>query len=644
MVAPLIAIGAYELIAAGAAGTGAAAVAIARRKGLAEGLGTLAETASAATAEMAVKALPWIMAPVIGRAPTMWRYDTDTPPLPITEAGGLDLDIGAIQPWAPPIVHIEAPSVLPTQPVTAPLRRIDGGAGEPPPPGQDPKWRELLKAARDAAARAKDVATQVGQNPWVQGAGTLYRWYIYASTVLTSAEIGRRMATGSKDHGPILYDYVYEPLFGEAVAARTILGAHQVMAAETTTGTMAIALASRFVGGPLAAKLGPEFVTKFLAQLPSFGAIHAMSALGNLAFFEHQMTANDVDLASVDIDRATRTAGFFGFTSTFFYPLVGILSNVPRITIGRFSLEGIGRIGFREWWMKWGTARFSQAVHASDYGNWAVAQLWHGAQWLLGKQVSQVLAPHYMPSFRTYALYAIFATVYRNGTQAIASLSPFENSNISESMAMTNVRNVTSIALFDHYLYLCAKGNSARAIFGAQLIFMGLIGFINQFFSPFDGEDVAVNEADRALQKAAQQGEEGVRETVLSKPLTQRNFLVPPYMDLSTATWAQLSSRYATAKNLDKAFFEQLASTMQKLLLSKDVDERRVGMALGVLLTQVSFNPKWQSLQSKLHQAGVVLDPSRFNRPLAIDDFEQVFEEISDGVYDKTPLFRFPLN
>jgi hypothetical protein len=637
VIAVPIAIGAYELLVAGAATAGLGVVAVAKRRELAEGLGGAASIAGEAAMDVTAKALPWIAAPLINRVPRIWRDDADTAPFPIPEAAGLDL-LDALQPWAPPILHSEsAQPKNPPLPIPLEDAGADGGAGAPPP-GQGPRWRDLIKAARDGAA-------QIIKHPAIQGAATCYKWYIYGSTVLSVAEISRRMIAGDEANGPILYDYVYQPIFGESVAARALLGGHQVMAAETTSGMLAIALAKHLVGKRFAGTLGEKFVEKFLAQLPGFKTTHAYTLMGNITFFEDQMAANAMSTEHVDIDRATRTAAFFGFTSIAYYPLVGILSNVDRIKIGKWVLDGIGRVGFEEWLAKYTSKQLNLLrPNILDYGNHALAAMWQGAARILGPQLAARVAPHYAPRFQTWVLYAGFATVYRNVTTALASLPWLEDSNWSESMKMANVRNALSIALTDPYFYLGAKVNSWRSIFGNQLVFMGFIYALNQFYSRFDGKDIAVNEADRTLHHAASQSGAAVRNTVLSKPFTQRNFIVPPYLDLSVSTWAQLSKRYAGKHHLTAGHVEALVSATQVLLKSNNQDERRAGRALGVLLTQVSFNPQWKPLKATLRNVGVILDPDHAHHALSESELNQVFTDINDGKYDRRPLFQFPLS
>lgn len=639
MVAPVIAIGVYELLAAGAAATGLGAVAVARRRELSERLSDAASSAQQALRTTTLHVLPYIIGATTGVRPQgLWRHGTDEfafrKPVPVS---GLDLNLDSIRPWSPPIVHNDdvQPIVRP-RPMPVPFERMDGGrTGSPTPPNgpEDPLsgLRHVAEGAARLAGRIKSVAGRVAQNPLLRGAAMAYKWYVYGSTVVALAEISRRMIVDDPQqvHGPILYDYVYEPLLGSSAAVRTFLGGHQVMSAETSAGMVAVALARRLIGTSFAGKfLSPGFIDKFVSQLPSFLSVHGYAAFGNLSFFEHQITANNTTIGEVDVDRATRTAGFFGFTSIAYFPITAWLINLPSL----------GRTGFREWWMRWGAEKMPAAREwfMGNRGlNWSLAQMWRGMSAVLGPQLSAVVAPHYVPRMRTWLAYAAFATAYRSGTQAVASLPVFEDSNMAESMQMTAARNVASVTLFDPYFYLAAKSNSLRSMFGNQLVFMGLIWGLNRFFSPFDGKDVAVKEADRTLREAAFSGT--LQQAVLSKPLTQRNFWVPPYVDLSAATWAQLSRQYANGRQRDARFISELRMLMKFQLASNTLDNRRVGMALGVMLSQLG-------LAEALRQDGVYVDPRHIGTPLELSELTKVFQDINNGLYDEVPLFQFPRN
>lgn len=651
MVAPVIALGVYELLAAGAAATGLGAFAVAKRREIADGLSDAADATQHAFRETAIQSLPYIIGAATGTR--LWRPRTlpdiadadpvETLPLPgFADAAAWDV-IQAPQFPAVPVATDAAPPVV---------REVPRVGDLPLPPAGGPP-EDPLKGLRRIADRAKDIANRVGQNPFVRGAGTLYKWYIYGSAVVSLAEIGRRMVVGSKDDGPILYDLAYQPIFGESVAARALLGGHQVMAAETSAGMVAIALARSLIRR-YSGKLGEQFVDKFLAQLPGFKATHAYSFLGNISFFEDQMAANDISTEHVDMNRATRTAAFFGFTSIAFYPLVGVISNVPRLRIGKYTLDGIGRIGFKEWLAKYSSKQLDLLRPTLlDYGNYALAAAWQVVARRMGPQLAARVAPHYVPRFQTFVIYAGFATVYRNITTAIASLPWLEDSDWSESMKMANARSALSIVLTDPYFYLGAKFNSKRAIYGNQLVFMGFILALNQFYSRFDGKDMAIKEADRSLKRAAAGGVDAVQLAVGQKPLTQRNVIVPPYVDLSAETWARLAEQYARDAHLDPQLISQLSGAMTRLLTSRTLDDRRVGMALGVLLTQIGqyqdgipqAQQVWRrSMLQTIEKAGVVVHPRHAGQPLSAAELDRVFDDINDGVYDKARLFEFPLN
>lgn len=645
MVLPVIAIGVYELLAAGAAATGLGAFAVAKRHELAEGVAAAADVVAETATDLSLQALPWIVSAATGVRPQgLWRhYDTVQDPIPVT---GLDLDLDALKPWSPPILHIGETHPTPVarpRPIPVP---IDGGlTGSPTPPTgpEDPLsgLRRWTETAKKVGGQLKDGAQRVAQNRWVQGAYTLYRWYNYGLAAIATAEISRRMVVGGKDHGPVLYDYMYEPLFGKSDAVRTLLGGQQLMAEETTTGILAVTLAKAVAPKWLSPWMDAN---KFVSQLPSFLSIHAYSTLGNWSFIEHQMTANNTDAGNVDFDRATRTAGFFGFTSIAYFPIKDWLINLPRF----------GRIGFREWWMRWGARQMptlQRALTSTDGANWLGARLYHGAEMLVGPRVAAFFAPHYIPKLSTAVVYALFATAYRNVTQAIASLPFFEDSDMQQSLWMTNARSAASTVLFDPYLYLGAKSNSVRSIFGNQVVFMGLIYALNPYFSPFDGKDVAVAEADRVLKTAFAKGMADLQKAVLAKPLTQCNFSVPPEMNLSAKTWAELTRQYTSHEVLSPVFVSALVGTMRSHLGSHEMGTRRVGMALGVMLSQLAASPSemsqgflgWQAgLVGVLEHNGVRVAPRHAGRPLDTQELDRVFQDINDGHYDESPLFQFP--
>lgn len=638
MVVPVIALGVYELLAAGAAATGIGAFAVAKRREIADGLADAGAAAVDSATELSLKALPWILTAATGVRPQgLWRYDTVQAPIPVT---GLDLDLDALKPWSPPILHIEdAPPTAEPRPLPIPLDLIEGGlTGHPNPPTgpEDPLsgLRRFTERARELGGQISAGAHRVAQNRWVQGAYSLYKWYNYGLAAIATGEISRRMMVGSTDHGPLLYDYLYEPAFGPSATVRTLLGGQQLMAEETTAGMLAVSLAKAIAPKWLSPWLDAN---KFVSQLPTFLSVHAYSTLGNWSFIVHQMTANNIDAGDVDFDRATRTAGLFGFTSIAYFPIKDWLINLPRF----------GRMGFHQWWMRWGAAQrptIQRALTSTDGLNWVGAQLYHGAEIRVGPRVAAFFAPHYIPKPSTVMVYAVFATAYRNVTQAIASLPFFEDSDMGQSLVLTNARSAATTILFDPYLYLGAKSNSARSIFGNQLVFMGLIYVLNPFYSPFDGKDVAVAEADRVLKDAFASGKGGLQRAVMAKPLTQRNFAVPPETDLSVKTWVELTRQYTTQEVLRPAFVSALVSTMRSHLKSDELGGRRVGMALGVVLSQVALSPKGvpQKLGRLLEQSGVRMAPHHAGHPLDAKELDRVFHDINTGLYDESPLFQFP--
>lgn len=647
MVAPVIALGVYELLAAGAAATGLGAFAVAKRREIAEGLSDATDAAQDAFRETAIQAIPYIIGAATGHA--IWRPralpdvtaagPVETLPLPGFADAGAWGSIGVPRFPAVPVADGDAAPL----PVVRELPRV---TDIPPPPAGGPEdpfkgLRRATDKVRDAAGQARDLVLRVAQNRWVQGVYTLYKWQTYGLAVLATAEISRRAISGNKDHGPILYDYAYAPLFGESVAARTILGGQQLMAEETTAGILAVTLAKAVAPKWLTGLLD---VSKFTSQLPTFLSINAYAALGNWSFIEHQMAANNVAAQDVDFNRATRTAGLFGFTSIAYFPAKDWLINLPMF----------GRVGFREWWMRWGAAKvptLQRTLTSTEGLNWMGAQVYRGAEFLFGRRVASWLAPHYVPKLQTIGVYAVFATAYRNIAQAIASLPFFEDSDMGESLAMTNVRSAASTLLFDPYFYLGAKSNSVRSILGNQVIFMGLVYYLDQFYSPFDGTNLAVAEADRTLKAAFATGGEALAQATLSKPLTQRNFSVPPETDLSVKTWAELTRQYANHEVLNPTMVAALVTTMRSHLKSSEPGQRRAGMALGVMLSQVALTSRsvseawsgWRvGLAAILEKDGVQIHPRHAGRPLNADELDRVFEDINAGLYDESPLFQFP--
>lgn len=649
-----IAIGAYELLAAGAVATGLAAYGVAKRRDIANGLNNAATAAQDTFRESTLHALPYIIGAATGRS--LWRPHV----LPaITDSGTLQplplpdfADARWLDELTIPALLIQASDLPVSRPLPdlRVLPRADDvplpPAGGPPEDPLGPLLRALAKV-KQVAGRLTAGAQAAAKNPWVQGAAVAYRWYVYGSTAVAAAEISRRMIINNPKqvHGPILYDYIYEPLLGDSTAVRTFLGGHQVMSAETSAGMIAVELAKRIIRTAFAGRfLSTGFVDKFVSQLPSFLSVHGYAAFGNLSFFEHQMTANNTAVQDVDIDRATRTAGFFGFTSIAYFPITAWLINLPTF----------GRVSFREWWMRWGgekTPALREWLLSNRGMNWSFAQLWHGVEHLLGPHLAAVVAPHYVPRVRTWLAYAGFATVYRSGTQAMASSPLFEDSNISESLEMTLARNLVSVTMFDPYFYLGARSNSLRSMFGNQIVFMGVIYALNPFFSPFDGKDVAVAEAERSMKAGFAKGDEALKAVVLSKPLTERNFL-PPRTDLSNATWAHLIAQFAQDTEQNSVFTEALSRVMKDLLMAKEPGERRVGMALGVMLTHiahtmpdgVSFSQqtsRWR-LSVALKEAGVHLDRAYQDRMLDTPQLLKALEAINHGTQDAPPIVHFP--
>lgn len=648
MVVPVIALGVYELLAAGAAATGLGAVAVAKRREIAEGLSDAADATQQTFRETAIQSLPYIIGAATGTR--LWRPNAlpdvaafgplEALPLP----GFADADAwGKIGVPHFPAVPVGATDATP--PVIRELPRV--GDSPMPPVGGPPEdplgpLRRVADKAKEVAGHIRGLALRISQNRAVQIAYTLYKWQTYALAGIATAEISRRMIMGDKARGPILYDYVYEPLFDESVAARTLLGGYQLTAEETSAGTLAVMIAK--VAAPKWLK-GWLDMTKFLKQLPAFLSINAYAFIGNWSFIEHQIAANNIDAKNVDFDRATRTAALFGFTSIAYFPIKDWLINLPIF----------GRIGFAQWLMRWKMAETPSLVRAltSTEGlNWLGAQIYRVTEARLGHGVANWLAPHYVPKVQTVAIYALFASSYRYLAQWAASQPLFEDSDKDQSLAMTNTRSVISTLIFDPYFYLGAKSNSVRSILGNQLVFMGLVYYLDQFYSPFDGKDVAVNEARRAIQAAAMSGKSSTMIKVThSKPLTHRNFMVPPSTDLSVGTWTELSVQLAKNPDLNTPTVTLLLESMRSQLKSTELGDRRVGRAIALLLSHVAnvlpFGADIEQLvmRGKLAQdlqtEGVSLDDTYRHHALTAAQLRNAFETINNGTQDAPPVVHF---